>query len=226
MSTQKDNFLAPSKSFIKFVRKNIAMLVVEKKRKPKFRIIPSYLVYEEMNGKPLPYKGYLDVLSGKKKIEEIMGSSSLQSTITYLIVLLIGNKINRKKYLVGTNEPGIRIGLGDNLSNDIAIFERENVTLNHKYFDKAPKVVIEVDVKIDLSETEWTNELDYIIEKSQKMFDFGTEKVIWITTKSKKIFVCSATERWYMVNFNEDIPIIDDCTLNLAQLLKEEEILL
>ena len=201
------------------------MLVVEKKRKPKFRTIPSYLIYEEMNGKPLPYKGFLDVLSGKKKVEEIMGSSSLQSIIVYLVVLLIGNKINRKKYLVGTNEPGIHIRLGDNLSNDIAIFERGDVTINNKYFDKAPKIVIEVDVKIDLSQTEWNNEWDYIIEKSQKMLDFGTEKVIWITTKSKKIFVSSSTERWYMVNFNEDIPLIDDCILNLGQILKDEEVM-
>ena len=201
------------------------MLVVEKKRKPKFRTIPSYLIYEEMNGKPLPYKGFLDVLSGKKKVEEIMGSSSLQSIIVYLVVLLIGNKINRKKYLVGTNEPGIHIRLGDNLSNDIAIFERGDVTINNKYFDKAPKIVIEVDVKIDLSQTEWNNEWDYIIEKSQKMLDFGTEKVIWITTKSKKIFVSSSTERWYMVNFNEDIPLIDGCILNLGQLLKDEEVM-
>jgi len=52
------------------------MLVVAKKRKPKIRKIPSYLVYEEINGKPLPYKGYLDVLSGKKKFKEIMGSIS------------------------------------------------------------------------------------------------------------------------------------------------------
>jgi hypothetical protein len=48
--------------------------------------------------------------------------------------------------------------------------------------------------------------------------------VIWITTKSKKIFVSSPTERWYMVNFDEDIPLFDNITLNLAQLFAEEEI--
>ncbi|MDZ7899527.1 MAG: hypothetical protein U5N85_16075 [Arcicella sp.] len=47
------------------------MLVIEKKKKPKFRTIPSYLVYEEMNGKPLLHKGFMDVLSGKKKVEEL-----------------------------------------------------------------------------------------------------------------------------------------------------------
>ena len=200
------------------------MLVVEKKRKPKIRKIPSYLVYEEMNGKPLPYKGYLDVLSGKKKFEEIMGSSSLQSIIVYIIGLYIGNKINRKKYYVGSNEAGLHIGVGENLANDIAIYERENTILDDKYFTRAPKIVVEIDIKIDLSDTEWTNEWDYVIEKSKKMLDFGTEKVIWITTKSKKIFVSSSTERWYMVNFDEDIPLFDNVTLNLAQILVDEDI--
>lgn len=200
------------------------MLVVDRKRKPKIRKIPPYLVYEEMNGKPLPYKGYLDVLSGKKKFEEIMGSSSLQSIIVYIIGLYIGNNINRKKYYVGSNEAGLHIGHGENLANDIAIYERANTVLDDKYFIKAPKIVIEIDIKIDLSETEWTNEWDYVIEKSNKMIDFGTEKVIWITTKSKKIFVSSPTERWYMVDFNEDIPLFDGVVLNLAQLLIDEDI--
>jgi Uma2 family endonuclease len=201
------------------------MLVIEKKRKPKIRKIPSYLIYEEMNGNLLPYKGFRDVLSGKKQAAEIMGSSSLQSIIVYLLNAFIFNNINRKKYFVGTNEAGLHLGLGDNLANDIAIYERANVILNDKYFEKAPKIVIEIDIKIDLSDTEWTNEWDYVIEKSNKMLDFGTEKVIWITTKSKKIFVSSSTERWYMVNLDEDIPLIDNCTLNLAKLLQEEDII-
>ncbi|MDZ7899528.1 MAG: Uma2 family endonuclease [Arcicella sp.] len=159
-----------------------------------------------------------------------MGSSSLQSIIVYLLNGVLFNRIDRKKYLAATNEPGIHIRLGDNLSNDIAIFEKGDVILNDKYFDKATKVAINVGVKIGLSETEraanrWNNEWDYIIEKSQKMLDFGTEKVIWITTKSKKIFISSATERWYMVGFNEEVPLIDDFVLNLGVLLKDEEIL-
>jgi Uma2 family endonuclease len=205
------------------------MLVVEKKRKPKIRKIPSYLVYEEMNGKPLPYKGYLDVLSGKKKFEEIMESSSLQSIIVYIIGLFIGNNINRKKYHIASNEAGLHIRHGENLANDIAIYTKANTILDDKYFTTSPKIVIEIDIKIDLSETDgaasrWTNEWDYVIEKSNKMLDFGTEKVIWITTKSKKIFVSSSTERWYMVDFNEDIPLFDNVCLNLAKILQDEDI--
>lgn len=162
------------------------MLEVGKKQKSVPRNIPSNLIYEEMNGKPLYYKGFRDVLSKNKTIEEIIGSSSLQSIIVYIIGLFIGNNINRKKYYIGSNEAGLHIGKGENLANDIAIYEREHTILNDKYFETAPKIIFEIDIKIDLSTTEWTNEWGYMIEKSQKMLDFGTEKVIWITTKSKK----------------------------------------
>lgn len=200
------------------------MVVIAAKRKPKIRRVPSYLIYEELGGEALPYRGYLDVLAGKKKIEEIMGSSSLQAVLVYIIGLFVGNHINRKKYLVASNESGLHIDSGANLANDIAIYDKATTTLNNKYFETPPKLVIEVDIKVDLEESRWNNELEYVLAKSQKMLDFGVEKVIWISTQTKKIFVMSATERWYLVNFDEDIPLIEDCVLNLAQLLRDEEI--
>ena len=36
------------------------------------------LIYEEVNGKPIYYKNYKLVIKGKKTIEEVMASSSLQ----------------------------------------------------------------------------------------------------------------------------------------------------
>ena len=36
------------------------------------------LVYEVLDGRPLYYRGYEDVLTGKKLPEDIIGSSSLQ----------------------------------------------------------------------------------------------------------------------------------------------------
>ncbi len=201
------------------------MVVIAHKRQPKIRKIPAYLVYEELGGQALPYRGYLDVLSGKKKIEQIMGSSSLQSVIIYVVGLFIGNTLNRKKYRIATNEAGLHIDAGDNLANDIAIYDKAATkTLDDKYFNIPPKLVIEVDTKVDLSETSWNNDLEYLLAKSQKMLDFGVESVIWITTKSKKIFVISPTKNWYLANFNEDVPLIDGHVLNLGQLLTEEEI--
>lgn len=200
------------------------MVVIATKRRPKIRKIPAHLVYEELDGQALPYRGYLEVLSGKKTLEEIMGSSSLQAVLVYLIGLYIGIRINRKKYLIASNESGLHVNSGSNLANDIAIFEKDKITLSDKYFDVAPKIVIEVDIKVALEETGLTNDFDYVLNKSQKMLDFGVEKVIWITTHTKKIFVITPNAPWYLVNFEENIPLMEDCTLNLAQLLRDEEI--
>ncbi|AYQ31892.1 Uma2 family endonuclease [Runella sp. SP2] len=200
------------------------MVVIATKRRPKIRKIPAHLVYEELDGQALPYRGYLEVLSGKKTLEEIMGSSSLQAVLVSIINWFVSNHINRKKYLVASNESGLHVSSGSNLANDIAIFEKDKITLSDKYFDVAPKIVIEVDIKVALEETGLTNDFDYVLNKSQKMLDFGVEKVIWITTHTKKIFVITPNAPWYLVNFEEDIPLMEDCTLNLAQLLRDEEI--
>jgi Uma2 family endonuclease len=200
------------------------MVVIATKRRPKILKIPAHLVYEELDGQVLPYRGYLEVLSGKKTFEEIMGSSSLQAVLVSIINWFVNNNINRKKYLIASNESGLHVNSGSNLANDIAVFEKEKITLTDKYFDIAPKIVIEVDIKIALEGTGLTSDLEYMLNKSQKMLDFGVEKVIWITTQTKKIFVITPNAPWFLVNYDENIPLLDDCILNLAQLLRDEEI--
>ncbi|WP_338873110.1 hypothetical protein WBJ53_29700 [Spirosoma sp. SC4-14] len=60
----------------------------------------------------------------------------------------------------------MHIQLGDKLSNDIAIYEKEKVTVKGKCFDVAPTVVVEVDIKIDL-EAFPAMEQDYVYTKTQ-----------------------------------------------------------
>ncbi|GAB4036092.1 Uma2 family endonuclease [Spirosoma gilvum] len=186
--------------------------------------IPSYLIYETLNGRPLYRKGYKEVLAKQKTPGEIMGCSDLQAIIVSTLHLYLGNQTNRKAYWIVTNEPGLHIQLGDNLSNDIAIYEKEKVTIKGKFFDVAPKVVVEVDIKIDL-EAFPAREQDYIYEKTQAMLDFGTERVIWITTKSRKIFVATKGETWLTLNWDATVPVLDNVTLNVADLLTDEEVI-
>lgn len=68
------------------------MLVAEKPKKKREKKIPDALIYEVMDGKPIYYRGYKEVLSGKKSIEDIMASSTLQAfIITYLLKVLLRN---------------------------------------------------------------------------------------------------------------------------------------
>jgi len=187
--------------------------------------IPQSLVYEIWNGKPIYYKGYRDVLAGSKTPQEIMSCSDLQGAIVYIVGLYIGNNINRKKYLISSNESGLHLAVNDNLGNDIAIFDKAQVgKLKGKYFDVPPRVVIEVDIKADVSGF-LNEELEYIIAKSQKMLDFGTDKVVWILTANRKIYVATRNEKQAIItDWDEDILLLDGCVLNVKRLLDDEEI--
>jgi len=154
-----------------------------------------------------------------------MSCSDLQGVIVYILGLYIGNNVNRKKYLISSNESGLHLALNDNLGNDLVIFEKEKVgKLKGKYFDIPPKIVIEVDIKADVSDFE--GNLDgYLIQKSQKLIEFGVEKVLWVITSAQKVYVIDRNDpTWYVVNWSENINVLDNCVLNIKQLLEDEEI--
>ncbi len=182
--------------------------------------IPEILIREVLRGEPLYYEGYRDVLSGLKKPEEIMGCSSLQSILLSILDFYIQSRINRKKYWLGGNEAGLHLGYKNNLSTDLGIFLKEKVILTTNYFEVAPEVSIEVDVKIDV--TTLGEKLEYIFGKSEEMITFGSQKIIWILTKPKKIFVIAKDETTRVFDWHQEIEIIDGIVLNLKNLLNEE----
>jgi hypothetical protein len=198
--------------------------VPKPRQRTKATPVPRSLIYEEWKGKPVYYKGYQEVLAGTKNIEEIMSCSDLQGVIVYLLNGFLYTHLNRKLYTVGTNESGLHMAKNDNLGNDLAIFEKAKVgKLKGKFFSVPPKVVIEVDIKADLES--FLNEGNYLFQKSQKMIDFGTERVIWILTETRKVFVASHDQKeWIITDWDQDIVVLDNCVLNLKQLLDEEEI--
>jgi len=63
--------------------KETKTLVTEEKKRRK---IPGELIYERVKGSPVYYRDYTRILSGEKSLEEVMGSSGLQS---YLIMLIL-----------------------------------------------------------------------------------------------------------------------------------------
>ncbi|MVM40911.1 Uma2 family endonuclease [Spirosoma sp. HMF3257] len=186
--------------------------------------VPTYLIYETLNGRALYYRGYRDVTTGKKTPAEIMGSSSLQAMLVSLIHGFLFTHIDRKRYLLATNESGIHLDKGNNLSNDIAIFDKSpGLTLTDKYFNVPPRIAIEVDVRIEPEEFSG-KESGYVYAKTERLLEFGVETVIWITTQPKKIFVATRTAPWLTQNWDATVPVMDDVVLNLAALLTEEGI--
>ncbi|TDE13856.1 Uma2 family endonuclease [Dyadobacter psychrotolerans] len=201
--------------------------VIEKKKKSgiKSNTIPDVLIYEHWNGKPVYYQGYRDVIAGLKQPEEIMSCSDVQSALIALIVGYLFNTIDRKQYMIRTNEVGLNLSKGNNLGIDIAISQRKlTEKLSRNYLKTAPQVVIEVDIKAEI-EGQHFGDFDYILKKSQKLIDSGTENVIWIMTSSRTVFVISNDEdEGRVVKWNEDIFLLDNHFLNIKNLLDEEGI--
>lgn len=190
--------------------------------KPKGKI-PESLIYEIMDGKPIYRKGYRDVLSGKKTIEEIMGASTLQSVIVSYLVILIGKFIDDDAYFVLTGEPGVHIDHRNNLANDIAIYDQTVLTpdkISKKYANVPPQIAIEVDIEADTYEL---TENGYIYKKTRKLFDFGVQKVIWVLTDPQVVLIATP-ERTETVNWDKDIEIMDGHSFNIGAYLVKKGI--
>ncbi len=87
---------------------------------------------------PIYRKGYRDVVSGKKTIQDIMGLSSLQAIIVYYLTGFISRFIDEDTYNVLINEAGLHLDHRTNLANDIAIFEQSvfpGSRISKKYAD-------------------------------------------------------------------------------------------
>ncbi|MBO0936295.1 Uma2 family endonuclease [Fibrella sp. HMF5335] len=190
------------------------------------RKVPASLMYEEIDGRPYYYRGYRSVISRRKTKEAITGASALQSAIVSLLIYILYKHLSFDDFLIATNEPGLHISKGSNLSNDIAVFDQASLPtpLDDKYFSVPPKVVIEIDVKIDLPNN--VSETEYVYDKTQKMLDFGVEKVIWILTKTQRTLIAEPNERWILTDWNDTVEIFPGCGFELGKLLRSKGVIL
>lgn len=200
------------------------MLVAEKPKKKREEKIPDALIYEVMDGKPIYYRGYKEVLSGKKSIEDIMASSTLQAEIIHYLLQVLYKGLDLTKYRIYTNEIGMHMGHRNNVANDIAIFDKNVLgaaQIQNKYADVPCKIALEIDTEADLT---GTGGMDYILKKSQKLLDFGVEKVIWILTDVQKVIILKPDEDGLIRNWNEDIDLLENLSFNIGKHLKDEGI--
>ncbi|CAN5285506.1 hypothetical protein BH09BAC4_BH09BAC4_50190 [soil metagenome] len=190
------------------------------------RKIPASLMYEEIDGIPYYYRGYRAVMSRQKTKEDIMGASALQSAIVSLLIHILYKYLPFDDYLIATNEPGLHLATGSNLSNDIAVFDQSSLPtpLDDKYFSVPPRIVIEVDVKIDLPAN--LSETEYVYDKTQKMLDFGVQKVIWILTKTRRTLIAEPNERWILTDWDDNVEVLPDCSFQLNPLLRSKGVIL
>ena len=193
------------------------------------RKIPAALIKETIDGIPFYYAGFRNE---RKKATEFIGltggikrSSFIKSGL--IEILLNGLDLNRFHLFAG--EIGCQLGSDSILAIGLAIFEKTrlpNHKINTKYIDVAPNVVIEIDVNVEVDDRQANLFEEFVLRKVKKLHAFGTEKVIWIFTKSKMIVVAKPGGEWQVLDWDCEIELIDGIKFNLAEHLKNEGILL
>ncbi|MGA0558637.1 Uma2 family endonuclease [Larkinella sp. VNQ87] len=183
--------------------------------------VPAYLVAEELDGKPVYYKGYRDVLSGTKTIEDIMGASELQSLVASVILEYLYDHLDRKKYQIASNELGLHIEKRNNLSMDVVVYEKEQFKtspISRNYSVRPPRVVIEIDIEGDFpNQQEFAN---YYLKKTQKLLDFGVRQVIWFFTDVRKVVIAEPGKPWLTVDWQEEIMLFNHYRFSIKNLLE------
>jgi hypothetical protein len=195
---------------------------VQAKKPSKKKEIPQELIYEEMDGQPIYYAGYREVINNKKTLEDIMGSSSLQAVIIKLLLKYLYTHVDDNGYEVYTNETGLHLSKGNNLSSDIAIYKSSDIqkyTIDEHYFDIPPEIVIEIDTKADLSKIKWEKYLD---KKTKKLFAFGVKKVVWILSSSQQLILAEPEQDWLIRDWHKPFDIVQGHSVNLGKMLKKK----
>ena len=184
--------------------------------------VPTYLVKEVLDDMPVFYKGYKAVLRKEKTIEDIMGASGLQIFIVRYLFRLLDRNLDDNLFYVFTGEGGLHLSKGTNLSGDVLVFDKQTLTpdlIDTHYLNIPPIIDIEIDVEIDNTTF---SDFDYIQRKTDNLIKFGTQKVIWILTKTQKVIVAEPNKDWLMIDWQKDVEIMNGVTFNVPQYLKKE----
>ena len=148
-----------------------------------------------------------------------MGCSSLQGIIISVLLRYLYTHTDENEYEILTNEIGLHVSLGNNLSSDIILYDAEEArqyAFDDHYFNVAPKMVIEVDVKIDL---ENTTAVGYLNEKNKTLLSFGVERIVWIFTEDKKIVLVEPNRDWIVCDWSNDFTLLDGHSINLEKMI-------
>ena len=193
-------------------------------RKTAAQAIPSALIYEIMDGKPIYFAGYKDVLNGNKTIEEIMATGKKQSLMLNAIQTHLLRTHADKALTIMTGEIGIHISKNQNFSCDLVVFEDATLAtldINQNYFEVPPKLIVEVDLQADPTSI---NINQYILKKTRKLLQFGVEKVIWVFSDPPLISVATAKGTWTINEWDTPIELIEGHFVNLADLFRQKNI--
>ena len=190
-------------------------VAIEGKENERKNRLLQLLTYEVVDGKPIYYRGYKDVLTGKKNPEEVMGSSTLQAILIAKLLNVMA-PLWERGYVLTTNEHGLKID-GGRRALDVGIFKADTLDIKDEYADVPPVVAIEVDTKAEL---EGGSFMEYMKRKIEDLLRFGVKRVIWILTKANVIVIAEDPKNWKVLNWEDEFEVWEGVKVRLSDLLK------
>jgi len=169
-----------------------------------------------VDGQPIYYKGYREVLNGHKTLEEIMSDSSLQAWLKGRIYAVLLQQLLNSDFDITVGEQGLILGKKRQRGADLAIFRIKDLVLDNHYSKRPPEVVIEIDVAAD---TEDSSDMEYIFRKVADYFAFGVKKVFWVFTDKQQVMVALPDEPAQTFSWNNDIVVLEGVNFNVATIL-------
>jgi len=193
----------------------------------KKKIIPEYLIRETIDGIPFYYRGFREVIAGNKTFEEIMADSGLQILLKTFIGNILRAALNWKDFHVFVGESGAHLDHRNNLGLDICVYDKKVLTpdkITTRYLEVPPKLVVEVDVNVELPERNENLFEEFVMRKVKSLFQFGTEQVVWIFSKSKTVIIAKPDGHWEVQDWNKTFELLPGIPVNIVQYLKDEGI--
>lgn len=192
-------------------------VTLEKTVRKRQRKIPDALVYEIMDGQPIYYKGYKSVLNKSKKIDDIFGMQFFTIRNNFLFSQVIFIHLDEKSYRIYTNEIGLHLDNRNNLSGYICIFNKTEMTadkVDNHYVNIPVELQFEIDIKGEVADTK---QQKYMADKTNKLLQFGTKKVIWILTDSRQVMIAERDKDWLIFNWDKAFEIINGINANIGK---------
>lgn len=178
-------------------------------------LVSEALIYEMLDGQPIYYRGWREVLNNEKTIEQITPSSLLQGYLVGEIFAILHAQL-RKQYILTTNEIGLKFDKNDWRAADIAIFPKGALTsLYNKYANERPSIVIEVDTKADAE-----NLATYYRDKTKHLHQHGIQKVIWVYTETEQIMIAEPNKHWEIFDWTETVEVVEGVGFNVGEILE------
>lgn len=189
--------------------------------------IPDAYISEVIDGYRYPYKGAREAIENDETPESIMGDSGLQIFIKDILASYLKSVLSARSYYVLSGEIGLHIDTNNNLSLDLTIFNRNELTpdkITTSFVGVIPKIVIEIDVNVESPKLDSIEGYNFLLKKINRLHAAGVERVIWIFTRDRKIVVTESEKLWHVLDLNEPIEVMEGVSFNLLDLLGAEGI--